>query len=210
MPGVAPNVSRSALQTDPRDLGALLRQGEALARMNQPEAATETWRRALAVESSSGRRITGSGPAGAGKRQRRGGRGRFHKTADRRPDDRTALNNLGVALDLQGKHPAAQAVYAKLLNLNPSDRQASVNMALSLSLSGQASRSVAMLRGARARPDATPGLRHDLAVALALSGRQRRGGKTAAHGSFILLPPRRHWRDIGRSCNRQMTAADTE
>jgi len=84
-----------------------------------------------------------------------------------------AMNNLGVALDLQGRHEAAQAEYAKLLRIQPGNRSASVNQALSLSLSGQADRSVALLRGPATRPDATPRMRQDLAVALTLSGNTR-------------------------------------
>jgi tetratricopeptide (TPR) repeat protein len=61
LPGVALNVSRSALQADPRDLGALLRQGEALARMNQPEAAIDAWRRALAVDPAAAGALLGLG-----------------------------------------------------------------------------------------------------------------------------------------------------
>jgi Flp pilus assembly protein TadD len=82
-----------------------------------------------------------------------------------------------VALDMQGRHQAAQDVYARLLRFAPDDPVAPVNLALSLSLSGQAGRSVPMLRGAASAPGATPRVRHDLAVALALSGRLREAEK---------------------------------
>jgi tetratricopeptide (TPR) repeat protein len=49
MPDTALNVTRSILQSNPRDVGARERQGAALARLNQPDAAMEAWRRALAV-----------------------------------------------------------------------------------------------------------------------------------------------------------------
>jgi Flp pilus assembly protein TadD len=64
-----------------------------------------------------------------------------------------------------------------LLRIAPDDRAASVNLALSLSLSGQADRSVAMLRGPASQPDATPRVRQDLAVALALSGSPKEAEK---------------------------------
>jgi Flp pilus assembly protein TadD len=101
----------------------------------------------------------------------------FTKLLAGAPNDRTALNNLGVALDLQGHHEAAQEEYAKVLSLEPDNRAASINQALSLSLSGQAGRSVALLRGPASQPDATPRVRQDLAVALALSGNTREAGK---------------------------------
>jgi type IV secretory pathway ATPase VirB11/archaellum biosynthesis ATPase len=94
----------------------------------------------------------------------------FAKLLMRTPNDRTAMNDLGVALDLQGRHAEAQDVYEKLLHIDPNNRPASVNLGLSLSLSGQADQSVAMLRGPATQPDATPRTRQDLAVALALSG----------------------------------------
>ncbi len=49
MPETALNVTRSILQSNPRDVGALERQGTALAQLGQPDAAIEAWRRALAV-----------------------------------------------------------------------------------------------------------------------------------------------------------------
>ena len=94
--------------------------------------------------------------------------------------------------------------------MSPNDRAASVNMALSLSLSGQADRSVAMLRGPGSRPDATPRVRQDLAVALALSGNTAGGGKTAAHGSFTRRCRGSAGGLSGARHNRQMTEADME
>ena len=50
MPQTALNVTRSILESHPNDAGALVRQGAALAQMNQPDAAMEAYRRALASD----------------------------------------------------------------------------------------------------------------------------------------------------------------
>ena len=59
MPGAALNVSRSILREHPRDVGALERQGAALTQMNQPDAAMEAYRRALAVDPAAARHCSG-------------------------------------------------------------------------------------------------------------------------------------------------------
>ncbi len=170
MPETALNVTRSILQSNPRDVDALERQGTAVAQLNQPDAAMEAWQRALTIKPAAPVALLGLGRMQLSRGSAADAERNFANLLAVIPDDRTALNDLGVALDLQGKHEAAQSVYARLLSLGPNDRAASVNMALSLSLTGQAVRSVAMLRGPGSQPDAEPRVRQDLAVALALSG----------------------------------------
>jgi Flp pilus assembly protein TadD len=150
MPETALNVTGAILRSNPRNVGALVRQGAALAQMNQPDAAMEAYQRALAVDPGSTAALLGLG--------------------------RLQLSR-GVALDLQGRHEAAQDVYGKLLRAAPNNRAGAINMALSLSLSGHADRSVAMLRGPASGPDASPRERQDLAVALTLSGNPREAAK---------------------------------
>src|ERR1700728_1464507 len=50
MPQTALNVTSAILRSHPRDVGALVRQGTALAQLNQPDAAMEAYQRALAVD----------------------------------------------------------------------------------------------------------------------------------------------------------------
>jgi Flp pilus assembly protein TadD len=173
MPQTALNIIGAILQSDPRNVGALVRQGAALAQLNQPDAAIEAYRRALAVDPTTAPALLGLGRLQLARGSAADAEHSFTLLLVTRPDDRTALNDLGVALDLQGRHVAAQEVYARLLRLAPENLAASVNLALSFSLSGQADRSVAMLRGPASQPDATPRVRQDLAVALALSGNPR-------------------------------------
>jgi Flp pilus assembly protein TadD len=177
MPQTALNVTRTILESQPRNVGALVRQGTALAQLNQPDAAMEAYKRALAVDPAAAGALLGLGRLELAHGSAADAEHHFAKLVAGTPNDRTALNDLGVALDLQGRHEAAQEEYAKVLRLEPDNRAAAVNLALSLSLSGQPGRSVALLRGPASQPGATPRVRQDLAVALALSGNTREAEK---------------------------------
>src|ERR1700677_4126457 len=61
MPQTALNVTRSILESDPRNVGALVREGIALAQLNQPDAAMEAYKRALAVDPSAAGALLGLG-----------------------------------------------------------------------------------------------------------------------------------------------------
>jgi Flp pilus assembly protein TadD len=177
MPQTALNVTNSILQSQPRNIDALVRQGIALTELNQPDAAMEAYQRALAVKPACQPALLGLGRLQLWRGSAADAERSFTRLLAITPNDVVALNNLGVALDLQGRHDAAQEVYSKLLRIAPNDRAAAVNLALSLSLTGQADRSVLMLRGPASGPDATPRVRQDLAVALALSGNMREAWK---------------------------------
>jgi Flp pilus assembly protein TadD len=177
MPQTALNVTSAILQSDPRNVGALVRQGVALSQLNQTEAAMEAYRRALAVDPANPAALLGLGRLELARGSAANAEHDFTRLLAGAPSDMTALNDLGVALDLQGHHEAAQDAYGKLLRIAPNDRAAAVNLALSLSLSGQADRSVAMLRGPASGPDATPRVRGDFALALVLSGSPKEAEK---------------------------------
>ena len=177
MPDTALNITRSILSSNPRDVGALERQGTALEQLNQPDAAMEAWRRALAVDPAASVALLGLGRLELSRGSAVDAELRFTRLLAGMPDNRTARNDLGVAFDLQGRHDAAQEIYAKLLALDPNDQVASVNLALSLSLSGHADQSVTILHGPGTRPDAPTRVRQNLAVALALSGNPRAAEK---------------------------------
>jgi Flp pilus assembly protein TadD len=147
MPELALNVTRSILDANPRDVAALVRQGIALSRLNQPEAAAEAFRRALAVNPDARDALLGLGRLELARGEARSAEAHLTTLLARAPDDVTALNDFAVALDLQGRHGEAQAVYARALRLAPDNRAASVNLALSLSLSGQPGTPVEQPRG---------------------------------------------------------------
>jgi Flp pilus assembly protein TadD len=89
-----------------------------------------------------------------------------------------ALNNLGVARDLQGKHLEAQEAYHQALQYQPGLASAQENLGLSLALSGKPQEGAAMLdQLAKAGGTNDRKARDDLAVALTLSGRTGEAGQ---------------------------------
>lgn len=87
------------------------------------------------------------------------------------PHDAVAMGDLGIALDLQGRHAEAQAAYRRALAVRPDLRAARVNLALSLALDGNADRALDTIAPVGA--DATAGTveRADIAAVHALVGR---------------------------------------
>lgn len=88
------------------------------------------------------------------------------------PRNTTALNDLGVARDLQGHHEGAQDAYRQALGIDPQLTASVVNLALSMAMTGKGDDAVRMLRPLASDPGASPKMRHDLAAALSLAGRQ--------------------------------------
>ena len=83
-----------------------------------------------------------------------------------------ALNNMGIARDLQGRHLDAQEAYRAALGINPELSAAQVNLALSMAMSGQGARALPIIRPLAEAPGATRKTRHDYAAVLAMSGRK--------------------------------------
>ena len=94
----------------------------------------------------------------------------FLDAATRQPDNVTALSNLGIARDMQGRHDAAQVAYRQALAVAPDSTDVKLNLGLSLALSGKPAEAVAMLRPLTGEADATGLRRNDLAAALSLAG----------------------------------------
>jgi len=107
-------------------------------------------------------------------------------------------DNLGVALDLQGRHEAAQAEYAKLLRIQPviGQRPSTSTVALA-QRSGRPVRGSAARSRHKTRRDAPHA--QDLAVALTLSGNTREAHR---YSSPIFRPamPRQPRRVSGAGC----------
>ena len=87
------------------------------------------------------------------------------------PRDAVALNDLGIARDLQGRHHDAQTAYAEAIGSNPDARAPQVNLALSMAMSGQAGEGARMLRPLAENGTATARERHDYAAVLTMAGR---------------------------------------
>jgi len=171
-PDIALNVSNGILAKEPRNVPALLTQADALTLLDRPDEAGASYAKAQANNPDSS-----DAKIGLGRLQLRSdpvqAQASFLSVLEREPRNKIALNNLGIAFDLQGDHAKAQDAYRRAMGLDPSMRAAEVNMALSMALSGHAADAVQILRPIADLPAATPRMRHDLAVALMLAGDQQ-------------------------------------
>lgn len=172
-PGIALQVSREILARQPRNAEALVREGDALFALDRAPEAANSYRRALDVDSGSiaaklglGRARLRNDPAGA--------EAMFLQILAADSSSAAALNDLGVARDLQGHHAAAQEAYARAAATAPDMTAAQVNLGLSLALSGNGGRALDILRPLAAGSEATPRIRQDLAVALVMAGDERK------------------------------------
>ena len=167
-PAGALHASARALADHPGDPAALTVQGEALAALGQRGRAETSFRQALTADPAAlparmglGRVLLRTDPAGAAAQ--------FRAVLAAQPADAAALNDLGIARDLRGRHLAAQNAYRAALAATPDLRAAQVNLGLSLALSGHAAEGVRMLRPL-ATTGAAPRVRQDLAAATAMAG----------------------------------------
>jgi Flp pilus assembly protein TadD len=168
-PNVALQVSTERLQREPGDRHAMLVQADALAALGRRAEAEDGYRRVLALDPDSGaarlglgRMLLASDPRGAEQS--------FLEALSHDPRDAKALNDLGIARDLQGRHADAQAAYRQALGVAPEMQAAIANLALSLALGGQAAQGAALLRPLAGAPNASPRVRQDMAAVSELAG----------------------------------------
>ncbi len=95
----------------------------------------------------------------------------FMKALGVNPRDAVALNNLGIARDLQGRHHDAQAAYSEAIGANPDARAPQINLALSMAMSGRAREATRIIRPLAENDAATARERHDYAAVLTMAGR---------------------------------------
>ncbi|MDA8051444.1 MAG: tetratricopeptide repeat protein [Rhodospirillales bacterium] len=168
-PSLALHVADAVLARQPTNVEALLREGDALAALGRTDEAALSYQHVLALEPGSraariglGRIRLKSDPAQAERL--------FAEVVRAHPNDVVALDDRGIALDLEGRHQAAAVSYRAALAVQPDDTAAEVNLALSLALAGHARQAVAMLRPLAQSETANRRIQDDLAVALAMSG----------------------------------------
>jgi Flp pilus assembly protein TadD len=164
-------IASGILTRDPGNEAALVVQGDAFTTIGQYDQAELSYTRALQRDPASIGAKTGLGrirltrdPAGAETL--------FLDVLTHDPRNTTALNDLGVARDLQGNHAGAQAAYRQALGIDPQLTAAQVNLALSMAMTGNAADAVQILRPMASNPGASPKLRHDLAAALTMAGKR--------------------------------------
>ena len=175
-PTIALQALDNLLASDPNNTDALLRHARADAMLGNKSSAESFYRRALAANPSLTEARIGLGKILLATNA---AEAETQFAAVVRADSRnvSALNNLGVARDLQGKHPEAQEAYHKALELQPSLASARQNLGLSLAVSGNPEEGVKMLGSAAQNGGADRKARDNFAVALAMTGRTQEAGK---------------------------------
>lgn len=169
VPDLALQVCDRLLRASPRSPDVLVCKGNALSGLGRNVEATTSFSSALNVMPNFPDALIGLGrlrlttdPVLAEQM--------FMNALKQQPRNPIALNDLGIARDLQGRHTDAQTAYAEAVAAAPDSRAPQVNLALSLALSGRASEASRMLQPFADQPNASARERHDYAAALAMSG----------------------------------------
>jgi Flp pilus assembly protein TadD len=170
-PQMALKVSQSVLATDPTNLDALYHEGEAYYAINRCMDAIAVYKVALTVDPKSSDAELGIGRCLL-KRNAAEAEGAFQAAISDNPVNAAALNDLGIARDLQGNHAGAVQPYQQALLINPGNLATEVNIGMSLALSGDGNDALQYLGPLATSPDATPKIREDYAAALVAAGRQ--------------------------------------
>jgi Flp pilus assembly protein TadD len=168
-PDIALQIAGNVLAKFPENETALITQGDALTALGRLDEAAASFTRVLQRNSASvdaqiglGRIKLASDPVAAEVL--------FLQALQHEPRNAVALNNLGIARDLQRHHADAQVAYRQALAANPGMSAAQVNLALSLAMGGRPRDAIQLLRPLASDPGASRQFRHDLAAVLVMSG----------------------------------------
>ena len=183
-PALALQAVQGILAQTPDDVPALLIQGDAAALLGQRDEAAAAFTRALRHSPDSTRAKLGLGRLRLYTDANEAA-SLFQDVVKQEPRNLSALNNLGIAHDLLGQHQKAQESYRRARAIDPTNSPAQVNMALSLAMSGNTADAVLLIAPLATDPSATPQMRHDYAVVLAMAGRESEAGQILARD----LPP---------------------
>ena len=126
-PDMALRVAQLVLDRDPNNVEAIVAKGNALYAMKVPDQARDAYRTAVILDVNSvaaqiglGRTLVRSDPHSAETH--------FLAALATQPDSVVALNNLGIARDLQGHHAEAQQAYRQALALAPKMADVKTNL----------------------------------------------------------------------------------
>ena len=168
-PLIALNICTRLAQTS-RSAEILTCEGDALTTLAKTGEAATAYAAALAADHGSVAALLGLGRLRLATDPVRAEE-LFLQVLAQQPRQAAALNDLGIARDLQGRHVEAQKAYGEALGADPDMRAAHVNLALSVALEGRPDDAVRMLQPLADSPEATSRERHDLAAVLAMAGR---------------------------------------
>ena len=168
-PDLALRICTGLLQDSRRNVDLLNCRGDALAGLGRAAEAEAEYQQALGIDSRSVGAMIGLGRISLATRPAEA-EVLFLQVLDRRPRNAAALNNLGIARDLQGRHAAAQTAYGEAIAAAPDMRAAQVNLALSFALSGRGPEAIRLARPIAEAPGATTKERHVFAAVLGMAG----------------------------------------
>jgi len=169
-PDMALSISQAVLNQQPENVDALYHEAAAYYALGRCEDAMAAYRVALTLAPHSATAETGVGRCLL-KRNAIEAEQAFAAAVADDPDNAVALNDLGVARDLQGHFAAATAPYEQSLLVAPGMKATEVNLGLSLALAGQAAEAMDYLGPLAGGTEATARIRADYAVALVGAGR---------------------------------------
>jgi Flp pilus assembly protein TadD len=169
-PAMALSVSQAVLQSDPNNLDALIHEGDAYYALQRCPDAIAAYTLALNFDPKSSAAETGLGRCEI-KTDPKAAEVSLLRAIQDDPQNAAALNDLGIARDLQGNFAGAIGPYQQALLADPGVTAVEVNLGLSLALSGNSAEALQYLGPLAMSPDATPKIRQNYAAALVASGR---------------------------------------
>ncbi len=170
-PNMALSVSQSVLQSEPNNVDALIHEGDAYYALARCPAAVAAYNLALQGDAKSTAAETGLGRCLI-KTDPKAAEAALTLAVQDDPGNAAALNDLGIARDLQGNFAGAVGPYQQALLAQPGMTAAEVNLGLSLALSGNGPAALQYLGPLATGQGATPKIREDYAAALVASGRE--------------------------------------
>ena len=183
-PEMALSVTQSILASAPDNVDALIHEGNAYYALQRCPAAEAAYELALHYDPKATEAETGLGRCLL-KTDPHAAELAFTQAIADDPNNADALNDLGIARDLQGNFAGAVEPYSRALLADPSMTAAEVNLGLSLALSGHGPEALQYLGPLATGPGATPKIREDYAAALLASGRSAEAQQVLS----IDLPP---------------------
>ncbi len=183
-PNMALSITQSVLSRNPNNVEALVHEGDAYYALGRCPSAIAAYQAALVNDAKSTAAETGLGRCLL-KTDPHAAEIAFVAAVEADPGNAAALNDLGIARDLQGNYAGAVDPYQRALKANPGMTAAEVNLGLALALSGNGPAALQYLGPLATGQSATPKIREDYAAALLASGR----GGEARQVLSLDLPP---------------------
>ncbi len=179
--GAAEHVVEGVLADNPDDVGALLLQAEALRQTGDMFGAEVAVKHAYSLRPRDPGVLIELGKLQLGH-DAPTAELTFRRALSEDVGNQAAMTDLGVSLDMQGKHEQAQAEYRAVLLLGTGNQLATrVDLGLSLALTGNSQEAIAELTPVASLPNVSPRVRQDLAAALTLAGDKQQAKSILGH-----------------------------